>query len=258
MTSGAGLHSSREVVRRVCRASTAECGRYPMASSDTRPQSSPRPRRARPLASACRSRLPPISGRPSPTDEVIFADMLDERVHRTVSVARWILDLEGKPAERLAFPSHFPRGEMPDRVAGHAGGIEVGLQVADRTAHRREAKSVSTALDRLVEPRHVALARTVAGGMAVQTTRMRQYLAQFREYRRRPGRRIADRRKLSTLARSRGGASETACATNMSADKITIETTSGSRKLNCMLGCLLGSGSRHDGEARRRDTAIAS
>src|SRR5262245_44576543 len=151
--------------------------------------------RARLLLRAGR-RLPAMSGRPSPTDQVIFADMLDERVHRTVSVARWILDLEANLAERLAFPSHFARGEMPDRVAGHAGGVVVGLQVADRTAHRREAKSVSAALDRrLVEPRHVALARTVAGGMAVQTTRMRQHLAQFREYRRRPGRRIADGRK---------------------------------------------------------------
>jgi hypothetical protein len=60
--------------------------------------------------------------------------------------------------------------------------------------------------------------------------------------------------KLSTLARSRGGASETACATNMSADKITIETTSGSRKLNCMLGCLLGSGSRHDAAKHEGET----
>src|SRR5262245_64185853 len=109
--------------------------------------------------------------------------MLNERVHGTVSVARWILDLEANLAERFAFPSHFTRGEMPDRVAGHAGGIEVGLQVADRTAHRREAKSVSAALDRwLVEPRHVALARTVAGGMAVQTTRMGTQLDTVRVY----------------------------------------------------------------------------
>jgi hypothetical protein len=38
-----------------------------------------------------------------------------------------------------------------------------------------------------------ALARAVAGRMAVQTTRMRQRLARFREYCRRPGRRIGDR-----------------------------------------------------------------
>src|SRR5262245_66097593 len=103
--------------------------------------------RARLLLRAGR-RLPAISGRPSPTDQVIFADMLNERVHRTVSVARWILDLEANLAERLAFPSHFTRGEMPDRIARHAGGVVVGLQVADRTAHRREAKTVSAALDR--------------------------------------------------------------------------------------------------------------
>src|SRR5262245_12887057 len=140
------------------------------------------------------SRLPAISGRPRPTDQMIFADMLNERVHRTVSVARRILDLEADLAQRLAFPSHFTRGEVPDRIAGHAGGIVVGLQVADRTAHRWEAKSVSAALDRrLVEPRHVALAWTVAGGMAVQTTRMRQHFSELGEHRRRSCRLIGDR-----------------------------------------------------------------
>ena len=53
--------------------------------------------------------------------------------------------------------------------------------------------SIGATLDRrLVEPAHVTLARTVAGGMTVQTARMRQHLAQFCEYRRRPGRRVAD------------------------------------------------------------------
>src|SRR5215470_3789055 len=55
------------------------------------------------------SRLPAISGRPSPTDQVIFADMLNERVERTVSVARWIFDLGADFAKSLAFPSHFTR-----------------------------------------------------------------------------------------------------------------------------------------------------
>src|SRR5262249_35613089 len=118
------------------------------------------------------SGLPAIAGRPSPTDQVIFADMLNQCVDRTVSVARWILDLGTDLTERLALPSHFTRREMPDRVARHASGVEVGLQVADWTAHRRKAISVSSALDRwLMEPRRIALARAVAGGMAVQTTR---------------------------------------------------------------------------------------
>jgi hypothetical protein len=83
---------------------------------------------------------------------------------------------------------------LPDRVAGYTGGLEVRLLVADRTTHGWQAMTVRTALDRwLVEPGHVALARTVTGGMAVQTTRVRKHLAKFREYRRRPGRRIAYR-----------------------------------------------------------------
>ena len=58
----------------------------------------------------------------------------------------------------------------------------------------REPQAVGAALDRrLVEPAHVTLTWTVPGGMTVQTARMRQHLAQFREYRRRPGRRVADR-----------------------------------------------------------------
>src|SRR5262249_28644586 len=85
---------------------------------------------------------------------------------------------------------------MPDRVARHGGGVEVGLTVADWTADRRQSNSGGAALAWWRgEPGHIALARAVAGGMAVQTTRMRQHLAQLREYRRRAGRRIGDRGK---------------------------------------------------------------
>jgi hypothetical protein len=149
--------------------------------------------RARLLLRARRG-LASKSWRPGPTDQMIFADMLDERIERTVSVTRRILDLGANLAERLALPCHFTRGEVPDRVAGYTGGLEVRLLVADRTTHGWQAMTVRTALDRwLVEPGHVALARTVTGGMAVQTTRVRKHLAKFREYRRRPGRRIAYR-----------------------------------------------------------------
>ena len=123
---------------------------------------------------------------------MVLADMLDERVDGSVSIARGILDLGADLAERLAFPCHFARGEMPDRVAGHAGGVEVGALMADGTAQGREPMSIGATLDRrLVEPADDTT-RTVAGGMTVQTARMRQHLAQFCEYRRRPGRRVAD------------------------------------------------------------------
>src|SRR6195256_5142856 len=139
------------------------------------------------------SRSPAVSGRPSPTDQMVLADMLNERVDRPVSIARGILDLGADLAERLAFPCHFTRGEMPDRVARHAGRVEVGALMADWTAQGREPKAIGSTLDRrLVEPAHVALARTVAGGVTVQTARMRQHLAQLCEYRRRPGRRVVD------------------------------------------------------------------
>jgi hypothetical protein len=171
---------------------------------------------------------------------MIFADMLNERIDCAVSVTRWILDLGADLAEGLAFPSHFMWREMPNRVARHAGGVEVRLQVADRTAHRRESKPVSAALHRwLVEPRHIALARTVAGRMAVETAWMRQHLAQFREYRRRGAAASPMDEKLSTLARPPGGVSDTACAANMIDVKAMIEAKAGIHRLSCMLGRLL-------------------
>jgi hypothetical protein len=109
---------------------------------------------------------------------MVLADMLNERVDGSVAIARGVLDLGADLAERLAFPCHFTRGEMPNRVARHAGGVEVGALMADWTAHGWKPMSIGATLDRrLVEPTHVTLTRTVAGGMTVQTARMRQHLA---------------------------------------------------------------------------------
>src|SRR4029077_15286273 len=54
-------------------------------------------------------RLPAVAGRPGPTDQMVLADMLDERFDGSVSIARGILDLGADLAERLAFPCHFAR-----------------------------------------------------------------------------------------------------------------------------------------------------
>jgi hypothetical protein len=67
-------------------------------------------------------------------------------------------------------------------MARHAGGIEVGLLVADQTTHGWQAVTVGTALDRrLVEPTLFALAWAVAGGMTIHAARTRQHLAKFGE-----------------------------------------------------------------------------
>jgi hypothetical protein len=71
--------------------------------------------------------------------------------------------------------------------------------------------SIGATLDRrLVEPAHVTLTRTVAGGMTVQTARMRQHLPSSVNI-------AADRaagslmdEKLSTLARGSDALSEAA------------------------------------------------
>ena len=82
------------------------------------------------------SRLPAVPGRPSPTDQMVLADMLNERFERTVSIARRILDLGTDLTERLAFPSHFTRGEMPDRVPGTPAGSKFACwwQIGQRIA----------------------------------------------------------------------------------------------------------------------------
>src|SRR5674476_54807 len=77
----------------------------------------------------------------------------------------------------LAFPGHFTRRQMPDRIARHPAGIEVGALVADRTAHRGEPEAIDAALDRwLMQAAFVALARAVARRMAAQAARAGQHL----------------------------------------------------------------------------------
>jgi hypothetical protein len=73
---------------------------------------------------------------------------------------------------------------MPFRVARHAGGIKVGLLMADGTMHGRQAMTVGTPCDRrLVWTTVFALARAVAGWMAVDTARIGQHFAEFGEHR---------------------------------------------------------------------------
>src|SRR5919108_1561273 len=127
--------------------------------------------------------LPAISGCPSPTDQMIFADMLNERVERAVSIARRVLDLGADLSERFAFPCHLARCELPLRVSRHAPRIEVGLLVAVRTTHGRQAMTVGTALDRrLMEATLFSLARAIAGRMAIHAARMRQHFSELGEY----------------------------------------------------------------------------
>ena len=82
------------------------------------------------------------------------------------------------------------------RVAGNAAGIEVGLLVANRTAHGRNAKTVRAPFDRrLVRPTLFALAWPIAGRMAVDAARIGQHFAELGEQRRRPCRGVVDRGK---------------------------------------------------------------
>ena len=134
------------------------------------------------------------AGRPGPADQSVGADVMDEVLQRPVAVARRILDLRADLSERLAFPCHLARREMPFRMTGHAAGIEVGLLVADRAPHGRKAMAVRAPRDRrLMEAALLALARMIAGRMAVHAARMSEHLAEFGEQCGRAGRFIGDR-----------------------------------------------------------------
>ena len=88
--------------------------------------------------------LPAGTGRPRPADQMILADMLHKRLQRAAAIPRGVLDLGANLAERLAFPCHFARREMPDRISGNRA--EVRGLMADRTAQRRQAEAVGAAL----------------------------------------------------------------------------------------------------------------
>src|SRR6266851_7958500 len=119
---------------------------------------------------------------------------MDEVFGFPAAVTGGVLDLRADLGKRLAFPRHLARRDMPLRVARHAAGIEVGVLVTDRTAHRLATMTVGATRDRrLMQPAFVALVWTVAGRMAVNTARMHQHLAELGEHGRRPRLRVRDR-----------------------------------------------------------------
>jgi hypothetical protein len=60
------------------------------------------------------------------------------------------------------------RRQMPGRIARYSRRFEIGRLVTDLAAHRRQSETVFAARDRrLVQTLDVALARAIAGGMAV-------------------------------------------------------------------------------------------
>ena len=68
-------------------------------------------------------------------------------------------------------------------LAWHPAGIEIGVLVADRATHGRQPMTVGTALHRrLVKAALFALARVVAGRMAVHAARIRQHFSELDEH----------------------------------------------------------------------------
>jgi len=127
-----------------------------------------------------RSRLTAGTRRPSPTHQMIGADMVHDVIERAAAIARGILDLRAYLPDRFAFPAHFARRQMPNRIAWHSAWIEISLLMTNRTAQRRKAEAVFTANDRgLMRAAEVALARAIAGRMAVHAARMSQDFGGF-------------------------------------------------------------------------------
>lgn len=90
------------------------------------------------LGSRTWSGLPVRAGRPGIADQMILTHVMHDLVERAAAVSRGIFDLRADLCERLAFPAHLARREMPARAAWHAGGSEIGRLVADRAAHCRQ------------------------------------------------------------------------------------------------------------------------
>src|SRR5260221_9436149 len=104
---------------------------------------------------------------------------MDQVFDLPAAIMGGVLDLRADLGERLAFPRHLARRDMPFRVARSAAGLEVGFLVTDRTTHRLCTMTVNAALDwRLVQPALVTLAPAAAGRVAGNTAPKGQHPAE--------------------------------------------------------------------------------
>jgi hypothetical protein len=62
---------------------------------------------------------------PGPADQRVLADMVDQVFGLAAAIARGIPELNADLGQRLAFPGHFTRREMPFMMARHPVGIEI-------------------------------------------------------------------------------------------------------------------------------------
>jgi hypothetical protein len=108
--------------------------------------------------------------------------VVDEIGERSATVAGRVLDLDADVVERLALPAHLEGCKVPLRVAGHACGIEIDLEMTDRATETDGAEAVRPALDgRLVQTAMLALARAVPDGVAIQAAGMGEDLSELGE-----------------------------------------------------------------------------
>ena len=194
-TAPAELRSRRRTVIRAHVRRRAEGRFIHSASPGTRRRFSPMPRRARRLPSACRARAGGRSRAPRPSRPACRCrcDATSSSSERPPLRSRSLICSQISPS---VLPSHaISRGaRCHSGWPGTRPGSKLAVLVADGAAHGREAMTVRAALDRrLVQPALLALARAVAGRMAVHAARMGQHLAELGEQRRRPRRRVADR-----------------------------------------------------------------
>jgi hypothetical protein len=134
---------------------------------------------------------------------MIGADMVHDVIERAAAIARGILDLRAYLSDRLAFPGHFGRRQVPNRIAGHAAGIDIRLLMTNRTAQRRKSEAVFTADDRrLMRAAEIALARAITGRMTVRAALMGQDLGGFVKQRDRSLSGIADRSKATDIGKA--------------------------------------------------------
>src|SRR5262245_30345689 len=129
-----------------------------------------------------RSRSSPKSGLPAPTHKRIFGHVVNDLIKALSAIPAGVLDLGANVAKRLAGPGHFDGRQMPQRVARHTTGIEIGALVARRALHADGTQAACASHHEwLVWMSAVPLLRAIAGRMAIHASRMLDYFARFSE-----------------------------------------------------------------------------
>ena len=124
-----------------------------------------------------------MSGRTPPVGhEGIVGHVLTEFSQGLTAVALPVFELIANRSQRLAFPGHLRWRQVPTRMAWHIAEI-FGVVTGDANHPGRSHPARAPHHQRLMQRAILTLERTFGAGMAVDTTRVLDDLADFGEQR---------------------------------------------------------------------------